>query len=100
VRGFDSLFFSLVMIHTPDQDRDEIVETLVDLKPGNYIQYEELLEVLEESEIFVDVERIYSDGAGFLVEWHIADGSVVIDALNEDPMIRDTNLDYHHFNFE
>lgn len=69
---------------------NDLEQRLLDLEPGDPISYK-LLEEIENSKIEVETISIYTDSVGFIEEWRIGNvGSVVVDALNGDPMVRKT----------
>lgn len=70
---------------------EDITQKLLNLEAGDYIEYNQLYKNLEESSIVFETKSIYTDSVGFLEEWRIGEmGSVVVDALNGDPMVRKT----------
>jgi len=69
---------------------NDLQQQLIDLEAGDYISYK-LLEKIEKSSITVETKSIYTDSVGFLEEWRIEEtGSIVVDALNGEPMVRKT----------
>ena len=66
-------------------------DELLGLEPGDYIPYSDLFDEIDESDIDIETKGIYHDSTGFLEEWRIGEyGSIIIDAMNGDPMIRKT----------
>ena len=66
-------------------------DELLGLESGDYIPYGDLFDEIDESDIPIETKGIYHDSVGFLEEWRIGEyGSIIIDSMNGDPMIRKT----------
>lgn len=71
------------------EEGNDLRQRLQNLEAGDFLEYSQLFEELEESDISFETKSLYHDSVGWLESWRLGElGEIVIDAMNGDPMVR------------